>query len=289
MDPTTEPTPTPPAKQSEPKAPTPVVSPLEELPYEDLPEREIARRTRRSFFYGALAVAAGALGWRWLRTRRLDDGIPWPLRRGLEVNEQLARDLHDADDRTREYPYERTPSGLRVNGDIGLGDNFNLATWRLNVTGLANGPIALTLDDIKALPRVEVAMRLCCIEGWSTVVNWAGVRFRDFVKKYPPRTLSGQPADPDKPADFFEYVSLSTPDNGYYVGLDIAAALHPQTLLCYEMDGQPLTLAHGAPLRLVIPTKYGVKNIKRIGRIHFTGNRPPDYWAQLGYDWYAGL
>ena len=75
---------------------------------------------------------------------------------------------------------------------------------------------------------------------------------------------------------------------GYYVGLDIESALHPQTLLCYAMDDRPLSLGHGAPLRLVIPVKYGIKNIKRIGTIRFTDERPADYWAERGYDWYAG-
>jgi DMSO/TMAO reductase YedYZ molybdopterin-dependent catalytic subunit len=69
----------------------------------------------------------------------------------------------------------------------------------------------------------------------------------------------------------------------------MASALHPQTLLCYEMGGRPLTPEHGAPLRLVIPVKYGIKNLKQIGTIQFTDVRPADYWAQQGYDWYAGL
>ncbi len=79
-----------------------------------------------------------------------------------------------------------------------------------------------------------------------------------------------------------------TPDREYYVGLDMASALHPQTLLCYEMDGRPLTPDHGAPLRLVIPVKYGIKNLKRIGTIRFADVRPADYWAERGYDWYSG-
>jgi DMSO/TMAO reductase YedYZ molybdopterin-dependent catalytic subunit len=65
--------------------------------------------------------------------------------------------------------------------------------------------------------------------------------------------------------------------------------MHPQTLLAYELNGQPLTSDHGAPLRLIIPVKYGIKNIKRIGSIAFTNDRPEDYWAKEGYDWYAGL
>jgi len=90
------------------------------------------------------------------------------------------------------------------------------------------------------------------------------------------------------PDNFPEYVGLSTPDKNYYVGLDRQSALHPQTLLCYEMNGAPLTLEHGAPLRLVIPVKYGTKHLKRIGTLKFTNERPADYWAEQGYDWYAG-
>ena len=92
-----------------------------------------------------------------------------------------------------------------------------------------------------------------------------------------------------KPQDLVRYVAMLTPNEGYYVGLDMASALHPQTLLCYEMNGEPLALEHGAPLRLVIPVKYGIKNLKRIGTITYTDQKPADYWAEQGYDWYAGL
>jgi hypothetical protein len=84
-------------------------------------------------------------------------------------------------------------------------------------------------------------------------------------------------------------VGMETPGQEYYVGLDMRSALRSQTLLCYEMNGAPLAIENGAPLRLVIPTKYGIKNIKRIGTITYTDQRPADYWAEEGYDWYAGL
>ena len=75
---------------------------------------------------------------------------------------------------------------------------------------------------------------------------------------------------------------------GYYVGLDVASAMHPQTLLAWALNGEPLTWNHGAPLRLAIPIKYGVKNIKRIATIRWTNVRPTDYWGERGYDWYCG-
>jgi DMSO/TMAO reductase YedYZ molybdopterin-dependent catalytic subunit len=80
-----------------------------------------------------------------------------------------------------------------------------------------------------------------------------------------------------------------TPDGGYYVSIDMPSMLHPQTLLAFEMNERPLLNQDGAPLRLLIPVKYGIKSIKRIGRILFSKRRPPDYWAERGYDWYAGL
>ncbi|MFN2454476.1 MAG: molybdopterin-dependent oxidoreductase [Pyrinomonadaceae bacterium] len=342
-------------------------------------EREIRRRTRRSFLVAALAVLGGFGGWRWLRGRREDEGLAWPLRRAHEINEQLARDYFSDQRLAPTFPNAKVQA--RLNGDIGMDDPSDLQDWSLTVIGLADEPAwpsnaakrpndakpsapnakadakssapnaksnpgdakksaakndnnsdeddsssdegdetaddsadnsdnnasddsgdaaaddemtdaitaDFTLDDIKRLPRVEMVTELKCIEGWSVMVRWAGARFADFIAKYPPDTRSGN--EPDvfkKPEDLVEYVSLETPDGGYYVGLEMASALHPQTLLCYEMNGQPLTPEHGAPLRLAIPVKYGIKNIKRIGTIRYTNKRPADYWAERGYDWYSG-
>lgn len=149
--------------------------------------------------------------------------------------------------------------------------------------------LLLTLADIKALPRYEMVTELKCIEGWSTKVYWAGARLSNFIEKFAPPNRDGSAPDViNNPQSLVQYVGLQTPDEVYYVGLDMPSALHPQTLLCYEMNGAPLTLEHGAPLRLVTPLKYGIKHIKRIGRITFTDERPKDFWAERGYDWYSG-
>lgn len=239
-------------------------------------EREIRRLSRRSFAWGAVGLAAGWTGWRWLTTRPDDAGIPWPFRRALERNEALWRGYFSPARLAPTFPRART-TDLRVNGNLGLGEDFDPAGWELTVEGAdtATGMRTLRLADIQALPKVEIVTELKCIEGWSAVVHWGGARLADFARRYVGETV---------PA----YVGLETPDGGYYVGMDRESALHPQTLLCYERNGEPLTLEHGAPLRLVTPVKYGIKYIKRIGTIRFTDKRPADYWAENGYDWYAG-
>jgi DMSO/TMAO reductase YedYZ molybdopterin-dependent catalytic subunit len=184
------------------------------------------------------------------------------------------------------------PAGVaaepRVNGDIG--QEGPVGGWSLLVENAGGATRRFELAEIKALPRQEMVTELKCIEGWSTPVHWAGARLVDFMTTYRMGTRSGNPPDPkEKSDDLLPYVRMETPDKKYYVGLEMASALHPQTLLCYEMNGQPLTDEHGAPLRLVIPVKYGIKNIKRIGTITFSDTRPRDYWAERGYDWYSGL
>ena len=243
---------------------------------------EARRRSRRAFIGLGLASLAGLGGWGWLVSRPQNDGVPGPLRQVLEANGRLSSAYYRQTRLAPEFARSqaRTP---RVNGKYGLEDELNADTWRLRVQPLgASQPHEFTLADIKALPRVEMTTELKCIEGWSLIVHWAGARLADFLARYPLASLPGHPAE------LAPYVALRTPNGRYYVGLDMASALHPQTLLCYEMNGQPLTPSHGAPLRLVTPLKYGIKHLKRIGTLAFTTERPPDFWAERGYDWDSG-
>ncbi|HEY2847801.1 MAG TPA: molybdopterin-dependent oxidoreductase [Pyrinomonadaceae bacterium] len=233
-------------------------------------KRAMFRRSRRGFLVGGAAALIGIFGWRWM-----PDETKYRLLRGtFEFNEWVSENLYSSKRLAPEFSPDRiTPE--RVNGMEGLGEGFDPTTWQLSVAGLSGGDRSLTLDDIKALPRTEMITEFKCIEGWSLIQQWAGVRFSDFFAKYGGTTN-------------VRYVSMSTPDAGYFVGWDIQSILHPQTLLAYELNGQPLTLEHGAPLRIASPLKYGIKQIKRIGRIEFTNERPKDYWGEQGYDWYSG-
>ena len=249
-------------------------------------KRELRGRSRRGFIVAGISAVAGVASWEWLRSRPKIDGVEWPLRRTLELNESLSESYFRTARLTPTFPRSAiTPE--RINGGLGLNPVFDPSTWRLRIEG-AGQPASLSLADIKALPRREMITEFRCIEGWSIVVQWAGARLSDLMQSVPPIDRQGRRADLRNWKSLPRYVSMETPDRGYYVGLDIQSAIHPQTLLAYEMNGRPLTWQHGAPLRLAIPVKYGVKNIKRIGTIRYTDVRPADYWAEQGYDWYAG-
>jgi hypothetical protein len=141
--------------------------------------------------------------------------------------------------------------------------------------------LLLTMDDLRKLQHHDLVTEFKCIEGWSEIARWGGVRLADLIAAYPPAKR------PD--GKLPRYVYMETPDGDYYCGYDMQWALHPQSLLVYEMGGKPITRWHGAPLRLHSPLKYGYKQIKRIGLIAYTDMKPDDYWTKLGYDWYAGL
>jgi hypothetical protein len=231
--------------------------------------RDISRLTRRSFLKGGIAAAAGFGTWMWIRDSLHDGGIQKPLRRAEQADDVFSRALFSNSRLARTFDAAEIGE---ARGDIGLGDDPD-PDWKLEIDG--GNPV--TLEQIKALPKMEEITQFKCIEGWNYIMKWGGARFCDFAAAH----ASGLMQKP--------WVGLETPDGEYYVGLDRASAMHPQTLLAYEMNGQPLTSEHGAPLRLLIPVKYGIKNLKRIGKITFADARPHDYWAENGYDYDSGF
>lgn len=239
----------------------------------------IVKKTIISFFFFFVLMGAGFFGWKWLRHQPDSaNGARQPLRNVLDLNESVFRKILSNRHLTKEYAVEDAVKNVRVNGDIGLKSKFDTAAWRLYVIKDKGDTLKLTMDDIKKLPKTEIVFDFKCIEGWNQITHWAGVKFTDFVKAY---------GLTDKTR--MNYVGMDTPDKKYYVGIDMPSILHPQTILCYEMNGKPLPLNQGYPLRLIIPVKYGIKHLKRIGTIFFSNSRPPDYWFERGYDYYSGL
>jgi hypothetical protein len=243
----------------------------------------IVKKTITSFFFLFLFFAGCIWAWKWVRHQPRDSGITGgvqqPIRNVLNANEKIFRGItYSKNHLTKTYPVSAAVKKVRFNGNLGLGNDFDPATWSLHVIKKNGDTLALKLEDLKKLPKTEIVFNFKCIEGWNQITYWGGVKFSDFMKAY---GLNEEAA--------MKYIGLSTPDEEYYVGIDMPSALHPQTILCYELNGKPLPMKEGYPLRLIIPVKYGIKHLKRIGTLYFANNRPPDYWAERGYDYYSGL
>jgi DMSO/TMAO reductase YedYZ molybdopterin-dependent catalytic subunit len=149
-------------------------------------------------------------------------------------------------------------------------------TWRLEVGGIVERPLTLSLADLERMPRTTLRLRHYCIEGWTAVASWTGVRLAEIARA----------VGADSRADYVEFGSF---DSGYSSSWDRESALHPQTLIAYAMNGAYLSAGHGAPARLYSNLKYGYKSVKYLASIRFLAERTGGYWEDRGYDWYAGL
>ncbi|TDQ98449.1 molybdopterin-dependent oxidoreductase [Paraburkholderia silvatlantica] len=146
--------------------------------------------------------------------------------------------------------------------------------YRLRLSGLVKGQRVWTLPELYALPHAEQITRHICVEGWSAIGRWGGTPFADFLRR----------VDADLTA---KYVGFRCADN-YYESIDMATALHPQTLLAFDYDGERLPAKYGYPMKLRMPTKLGYKNPKHIVEIFVTNTYPGGYWVDQGYNWFGG-
>jgi DMSO/TMAO reductase YedYZ molybdopterin-dependent catalytic subunit len=152
----------------------------------------------------------------------------------------------------------------------------DLEKWTLTVSGDVKRPGQYTLAEIQVLPKLTQNTRHICVEGWDVIGRFSGARIADFLQKVGANLNSK-----------FLYVECA---DDYYESLDMASALHPQSLLCYEMYDQPLTREHGAPIRLRVPTKIGYKQAKYLTSLRVTDVIPKSgYWEDQGYPAYYGL
>src|SRR5271165_5221235 len=151
----------------------------------------------------------------------------------------------------------------------------DLATYKLELSGMIADPKPWTVETLRALPQQSQMTRHCCVEGWSAIGKWGGVPFADFLKRVGADTTA-------------RYVGFRCADN-YYSSIDMASALHPQTILALTYADEPLPVKYGAPMKLRIPTKLGFKNPKHIMAIFVTNAYPGGYWEDQGYNWFSGM
>jgi DMSO/TMAO reductase YedYZ molybdopterin-dependent catalytic subunit len=153
--------------------------------------------------------------------------------------------------------------------------------WKLTVSGKVGRAMRLTLDDLRALPRIEARIRHHSARGWTAVAEWAGVHLSEIAKLVDA-----------KPTRYVELRSFDAPSfesRGYWSSWDRESAMHPQSMIAYEMNGKPLTPEHGAPCRFYGSVKLGYKMVKYLTEVNFLDVRTGGYWENQGYDWFAGV
>jgi DMSO/TMAO reductase YedYZ molybdopterin-dependent catalytic subunit len=148
--------------------------------------------------------------------------------------------------------------------------------WALQVGGLVRKPVRLTRAMLEAMPRVTYTVKHHCVEGWTAIATWTGV----------PVSAVAALVEPLPEARYLRFDSF---DDRYYNGWDLTSAMHPQTVLAYGFNDQPLRPDHGAPLRLYSPIKLGYKLTKYLTKMTFTREQPGGYWEDQGYPWLAGV
>jgi DMSO/TMAO reductase YedYZ molybdopterin-dependent catalytic subunit len=149
------------------------------------------------------------------------------------------------------------------------------ASYKLELGGLVRDRKSWTLPELYALqPQISQVTRHICVEGWSAIGKWSGVRFSDFLKRIGADLTA-------------KYVGFKCADK-YYTSIDMPTALHPQTLLAFRFADQILPVPFGFPMKLRIPTKLGFKNPKHIVAIFVTNDYPGGYWEDQGYNWFSG-
>lgn len=207
------------------------------------------------------------------------------LNHALSFDDDVAEALYSPNRTVATYSKSQiTP--LRNNYEGLTPDPSYIPGWRLQLEGLASG-LTLSLDLQTLLARFQLheqITRLVCVEGWSAIAWWSGLKFADLLQAYPPVAQA-------RWASVNSSLNLDEDGNPdpYYASLDLATARHPQTLLATHFNGQPLTVDHGAPLRLLVPVKLGLKNVKAVTKITYTADQPKDYWAERGYSHDDGI
>jgi len=237
-----------------------------------LEDKELKRRSRRQLLKLAPVALLGVFAFPKASDWLVEEGVHFSDWASGELfrSQHLAPTFSDS----RVVPFSKFP----YNGYDVLDPEVDLDKWTLTVEGDVKRPGEYTLAQIQALQKINQNTRHICVEGWDVIGSFGGARISDFF------TLVGA----NTGARFLEVECA----DDYYESIDMASALHPQSLLCYEMYGQPLDRKHGAPIRLQMPTKLGYKQAKYLDTFRVTSVLKPGktgYWEDQGYSWFGGL
>lgn len=204
------------------------------------------------------------------------------------IGDRLAPEFTEADIRQGQHPNGSTDPDTDAYRQIAAA---GFRDYRLSVTGLVDTPQSLSLADLTAMPSRTQITRHDCVEGWSCIAKWQGVPLGTVLKLAQPKLTA-------RYGVFHCFDAIERGLSGevyYYESIDLIDAFHPQTILAYAMNGAPLPVANGAPLRLRVERQLGYKMAKYVHTIELTdslvslGSGKGSYWADRGYEWYAGI
>ncbi len=212
------------------------------------------------------------------------EGANRRVQRFLTGRNKLAREFTERDI-SRYFKPNGNPPPITMDYAADAANQWS--QWRLKISGLIQQPADLTLAELKLLPSRTQITRHDCVEGWSAIAKWRGVPLAEIMKRVQPK--------PE--ARYVVFHCMDTDDDGqnYYESIDLEDAVHPQTILAYEMNDRPLPIEHGAPLRLRVENQLGYKMAKYIGALEFVASFEKiaqgkgGYWEDQGYEWYAGI
>jgi DMSO/TMAO reductase YedYZ molybdopterin-dependent catalytic subunit len=255
---------------------------------------------RRRFLTGA-SLGASALALSGCKVLNSLNDYDDPLRNFMESannltygtqrflsGDRLAPEFTKADIRQGQRPNGTTNP---VDADYQALAAGGFADWRLQVTGAVDNPLTLTLADLQSRPARTQITRHDCVEGWSCIAEWTGAPLGAVLAE----------AKPKPEARFAVFYCLDTMEQSlsgvvkYYESIDMVDAFHPQTILAYGLNGSALPVSNGAPLRVRVERALGYKMAKYIHTIELVSVLPAygkghgSYWADRGYDWYAGI
>ena len=235
---------------------------------------DLVRLERRLLLRGGLSL--GALSMLTGCNLEGNDAVDQALRTASRWNDRAQAWLFDPDKLAPTYPASAITTPFPFNAYYSEDEvrTVDAASWRLELSGLITDKRPWSLQQLRALPQASQITRHICVEGWSAIGQWSGVPFRDFLRRVGADTRA-------------RYVGFRCFDN-YYTSLDMATALHPQTILALDYGTAPLPPAYGAPLKLRVPTKLGFKNPKYIAALYVTNDNPGGYWEDQGYNWFSG-
>ena len=213
------------------------------------------------------------------------EGLTRRIQRALRPRRSMAREFTEAD-RSPVFPSNGSTSPEDADYQALAASGF--ASWRLEVDGLVERPARLSLEDLRRFPSRTQITRHDCVEGWSAIAKWTGVPLGTILDQVGvgPRA---------RYVVFHCADSMDGTGNRYYESIDFDDALHPQTILAYEINDRPLPVEYGAPLRLRVERQLGYKMAKYVMRVELVetfaafGRGKGGYWEDRGYEWYAGI